>query len=83
MVLVLFPCVEGLFFVGIMFGFHTYLLTIDQTTKEFFDEKWVPSLGNPEKKKNCLKSFIKIMFKVQSKKAEYKHRAFPYYNAEP
>ena len=47
MVFVLFPCIEGLFFVGVMFGFHSYLLTIDQTTKEFFDEKWVPSLGNP------------------------------------
>ena len=47
LVLVLFPGVEGLFFVSVMFGFHSYLLAKDQTTKEFFDEKWVSSLGNP------------------------------------
>lgn len=32
-ILVLFPCIEGFVFVGILLGFHTYLLIIDQTTK--------------------------------------------------
>ena len=42
LILVLFPCIEGFFFVGVLFCFHTYLLMVDQTTKEFFDEKWLP-----------------------------------------
>lgn len=32
-VFVIFPCLPGLIFVGIMAGFHTYLIAMDLTTK--------------------------------------------------
>lgn len=46
-ILIIIPCFPGALFVGIMLGFHSYLIAMDITTKEVFDEKWSPAVGNP------------------------------------
>lgn len=33
LIFIIIPCFPGLLFVGIMLGFHTYLITTDLTTK--------------------------------------------------
>lgn len=64
-ILIIIPCFPAFFFVGIMLGFHSYLLATDLTTKEVFDEKWSPIIGNPERKGNCIKNIIKLLIKAQ------------------
>ena len=83
LVLIIFPCIEGLFFAGVMLGFHTYLLFVDLTTKEYLDEKWAPLVGSPEKKNSCFKNLIKVFVQSRQLQPKYKHSAFPYYNNEP
>ena len=65
LVLVLLPCLPGLFFVGVMLAFHTYLTINNMTTREYLEEKWIPHLGNPERKENCLKNLIKTIINTK------------------
>lgn len=65
MIITILPCLPALFFVGIMFGFHSYLIATDLTTKEVYDKKWAPNIGNPERKLNCIKNMAKLIIKAQ------------------
>jgi palmitoyltransferase len=49
-------------FVGFMLGFHTYISCINLTTKEYLDEFWSETAGNPNKKPFFVKNFIKTLF---------------------
>lgn len=39
-------CVPAFLFVGVMLGFHSYLIFKNMTTREFFDKRWDIVSGN-------------------------------------
>ena len=69
-------CVPAFLFVGIMVGFHTYIILKNMTTKQFFDGKWETISGNPYQKSNCFKNALKVYLKVNKREIKYKYNQF-------
>ena len=63
----------ALMFVTIMFLVHSYLIANDITTKEFLNDKWESSSGNPFRKTNCIKNIIRIFCKFPESEVKFKH----------